>query len=146
MALARAAPGGESPVPRGLQNQAAHQDTAMQLTPLIAIHMSAAMAATATGAIALLARRRAATHPRLHRAAGYAFVTLMVCAAVSACFIRDYRLPNWAGYTHLYHGNIAGHRQIMRSVYIGACVVAGLFTLLPGRYLGDLLWQQLGLI
>jgi hypothetical protein len=24
--------------------------------------------------------------------------------------------------------------------------VAGLFTLLPGRYLGDLLWQQLGLI
>jgi uncharacterized membrane protein len=99
MALARAAPGGESPVPRGLQNQAAHQDTAMQLTPLIAIHMSAAMAATATGAIALLARRRAATHPRLHRAAGYAFVTLMVCAAVSACFIRDYRLPNWAGYT-----------------------------------------------
>jgi uncharacterized membrane protein len=47
---------------------------------------------------------------------------------------------------HLYHGNIAGHRQIMRSVYIGACVVAGLFTLLPGRYLGDLLWQQLGLI
>jgi uncharacterized membrane protein len=139
MALARAAPGGESPVPRGLQNQAAHQDTAMQLTPLIAIHMSAAMAATATGAIALLARRRAATHPRLHRAAGYAFVTLMVCAAVSACFIRDYRLPNWAG-------NIAGHRQIMRSVYIGACVVAGLFTLLPGRYLGDLLWQQLGLI
>jgi uncharacterized membrane protein len=135
MALARAAPGGESPVPRGLQNQAAHQDTAMQLTPLIAIHMSAAMAATATGAIALLARRRAATHPRLHRAAGYAFVTLMVCAAVSACFIRDYRLPNWAG-----------HRQIMRSVYIGACVVAGLFTLLPGRYLGDLLWQQLGLI
>ena len=46
---------------------------------------------------------------------------------------------------HLYHGNIAGHRKIMRSVYIGACVVAGLFTLLPGRYLGDLLWQQLGL-
>lgn len=33
----------------------------------------------------------------------------------------------------------------MRSVYIGACVVAGLFTLVPGRYLGDLLWQRLGL-
>jgi uncharacterized membrane protein len=52
----------------------------------------------------------------------------------------------FASFWHLYHGNIAGHRQIMRSVYIGACVVAGLFTLLPGRYLGDLLWQQLGLI
>lgn len=42
----------------------------MQMTPLIAIHMSAALGATATGAIALLARRRAAVHPRLHRAAG----------------------------------------------------------------------------
>ncbi|MBN9324680.1 MAG: hypothetical protein J0H24_22735, partial [Delftia acidovorans] len=28
---------------------------------------------------------------------------------------------------HLYHGNIAGHRKIMRSVYIGACIVAGLY-------------------
>ena len=39
----------------GPQNRAARQDTAMQMTPLIAIHMSAALAATATGAIALLA-------------------------------------------------------------------------------------------
>ncbi len=136
----------------------------MQLTPLIAIHMSAALAATAIGPVALWSRRRGAAHPRLHRAAGYAFVTLMAGAALSACFIRDFSLPNWGGYTpihllvplslagigrslwHLYRGNIAGHRQIIRSVYIGACIVAGLFTLLPGRYLGGLLWHQLGLL
>ena len=28
----------------------------------------------------------------------------------------------------------------MTGLYIGACVVAGLFTLLPGRFLGSLLW------
>ena len=27
-----------------------------------------------------------------------------------------------------------------RGIYIGGCVVAGLFTLLPGRFLGSLLW------
>lgn len=29
---------------------------------------------------------------------------------------------------------------------LGACVVAGLFTLLPGRDLGQRLWGQLGLL
>ena len=28
----------------------------------------------------------------------------------------------------------------MQRLYIGACVIAGLFTLLPGRFLGSLLW------
>jgi hypothetical protein len=33
------------------------------------------------------------------------------------------------------------------SLYFGACIVAGGFTLLPGRYLGDLvLGQWLGLV
>jgi uncharacterized membrane protein len=35
----------------------------------------------------------------------------------------------------------------MRGLYIGGCVVAGLFTLLPGRFLGDMLWRHtLGLL
>ena len=34
------------------------------------------------------------------------------------------------------------HRKAMRSLYIGACLLAGLFTLLPGRFLGRLLWQH----
>jgi len=36
--------------------------------------------------------------------------------------------------------SIDGHRKTMQRLYIGACVVAGLFTLLPGRFLGSLLW------
>jgi uncharacterized membrane protein len=138
----------------------------MQITPVIAIHMSAALAALAIGPVALWARRGHAfgpnqvkrQHPRLHRAAGYAWVTLMLMTAISALFIRDFRLPNIAGYTpiHLFvpytltglyfafrkllQGNLAGHRKAMVSLYVGACVVAGAFTLLPGRYLGQLVW------
>lgn len=133
----------------------------MQLTPLIAVHMGCAIAATVTGAIALWARRSSSARPPLHRLAGYAFVLLMLLTAVSALFIRDFKLPNWAGFTpihllvpvtlgglalsfwHLAHQRIELHRSIMRKLYFGTCVVAGLFTLVPGRLLGDLLWQQL---
>jgi uncharacterized membrane protein len=132
----------------------------MQLTPVIAIHMSAALAALAIGPIALWARQSAVQRPRLHRAAGYAWVTLMLACALSALFIRDHALPNVGGYTPihllvplslfglygafraLHLGQIAQHRQRMRSVYFGACVGAGIFTLLPGRYLGQLVWGQ----
>ena len=44
----------------------------MQFTPLIAIHMTAALGALATGPVALWARRAGAQRPRLHRAFGYA--------------------------------------------------------------------------
>ena len=43
--------------------------------------------------------------------------------------------------------DIAGHRKTMRHLYVGACVVAGLFTLSPHRLLGQLVWGQwLGLV
>lgn len=136
----------------------------MQMSPVIAIHMSAALAALAIGPVALWARRRGAQRPRLHRAAGHAWVTLMLATAISAMFIRDFSLPNIGGYTPIHllvpvtlvalavafvrlaRGDVAGHASTMRKVYIAACLVAGAFTLLPNRYLGDLLWvQTLGL-
>ena len=136
----------------------------MQLTPLIAVHMTAAILAVATGPVALWARKGRLQRPSLHRAFGYAWVTLMLITAVSAIFIRDFGLPNLNGYTPIHllipvtlvalfgafwflaHGNIAGHRKTMQRLYVGACLVAGVFTLLPGRYLGQLLWGQLGLL
>lgn len=137
----------------------------MPLTPLIAIHMSAAIGALVLGPVALWARKGARQRPRLHRAFGYAWVTLMLAATLSAIFIRDYSLPNVGGYTPIHllvpatllslfgafwflaRGNIDGHRKTMQNLYLGACVVAGGFTLLPGRYLGQLvLGQCMGLI
>jgi uncharacterized membrane protein len=137
----------------------------MQLTPTIAIHMSAAIAAIAIGPFAIWARKGRVQRPKLHRAMGYAWVTLMVATAVSAIFIRDYRLPNIAGYTPIHllipvvfawltrafralaAGDIPKHRNAMVAVYVSACIVAGAFTLLPNRFLGQLVWHQwLGLI
>lgn len=138
----------------------------MDLTPTIAIHLSATLSALLVGPIALWARRGHADSPqggrrprvRLHRAAGYAWVTLMLIAAISALFIRDFRLPNIAGYTPihllipltlgslvaafraLHLGQIRRHRLWMTWLYVSACLVAGAFTLLPGRYLGQLVW------
>lgn len=143
----------------------------MQLTPLIAVHMTAAIAAVVLGPVALWARRGHATRqthsqrPRLHRAIGYAWVTLMVVTAISAIFIRDFKLPNIAGYTPIHllvpivfgslflafrallRGNVTTHRRVMVWLYVSACIVAGGFTLLPSRYLGGLIWHDwLGLV
>ena len=137
----------------------------MQLTPLIAVHMTAAITALVVGPIALWARKGVSQRPRLHRAFGYAWVTLMLLTAISALFIRDFVLPNLAGYTpahllvpvtllalfgafyYLAKGNIRGHRKTMQGLYLSACVVAGGFTVLPRRYLGQLVWGEwLGLL
>ena len=132
----------------------------MQMSPLIAVHMSAALGAVILGPVAIWARKGAVLRPRIHRAFGYGFVTLMLAASTSGLFIRDYQLPNLAGYTPihllipvtllglwngfhaLYRGNIARHRRGMVLLYLGACVTAGAFTLLPNRYLGQLIWGQ----
>jgi uncharacterized membrane protein len=133
--------------------------TTNSLAPAIAIHLCAALLALALGPFAIWARKAAVQKPKLHRAFGYAWVTSMLVASSSALFIRDYRMPNIAGYTFIHllvpvtwtslfgafwflaKGNTRGHRNTMVNLYIGACVVAGGFTLLPGRYLGNWVWH-----
>ena len=97
----------------------------MQFTPLIAVHMTAALGAVALGPVALWARKGAIQRPKLHRAFGYAWVTLMVLAAVSAIFIRDFGLPNLAGYTpiHLLIPYTL-FSIVMAFVYLARCDIA----------------------
>jgi uncharacterized membrane protein len=129
--------------------------------PLIALHLVAALLALLVG-VAVMARRKGTAS---HKLMGRSWAVLMGIVAVSSVFIRDTGLPNIAGYTpiHLFtittavmlpfgihrirRGDVAGHRKVMRNLFMGACVVAGLFTLLPGRFLGTLLWKDwLGLV
>ena len=132
----------------------------MQLTPVIAIHLSAAIAAFVIGPVVLWARLGKHVRPWLHRALGYAWTTLMLVAAISAIFIRDFNLPNIGGYTPIHmlipvtlvslffafralaRREFVAHRKTMQYLYISACVVAGAFTLLPTRYLGQLIWHE----
>jgi len=128
----------------------------MSLTPIITIHVTAALLAVVTGPVALWARRSREQHPRLHRAFGYAWVTLMIITAVSAIFIRSREYPNIAGFSPIHvfipltlvglfgafwflaKGNIAAHRKTMQGLYFGGCIGAGLFALAPGRTLNVL--------
>jgi len=137
----------------------------MSLAPEIAIHVTAALGAVVIGPVALWARKGGQERPKLHRAAGYAWVTLMLIAAISAVFIRSSGLPNIAGFSPIHllipvvfgmlflafwflaKGKIRGHRMTMQGLYIGGCLVAGAFTLMPGRLLGELIWVEwLGLL
>ena len=49
-------------------------------------------------------------------------------------------------FVYLARRNVVGHRKLMQRTYLGACVVAGGFTLLPERFLGHTVWSALGLI
>jgi uncharacterized membrane protein len=136
----------------------------MQLTPLIATHIMVALTATLIGPFAMWARKGYAAgktqRPKLHRALGYAWVTCMLLTAITSMGIRDYRLPNIAGYTPIHvlvpfvftmffiafwalaKGNIRVHRLTMVGTYIGACLITGALTLMPTRLLGQLVWHQ----
>lgn len=125
------------------------------LSPAIIVHLWLAVGALILGPIALWLRKGS----RGHRGLGYSWITLMAGAALSSIFIRDFKLPNLHGYTaihlltiatfagiglgiwHITQRNVARHRQSMQLTY-GAAVMAGLFALLPNRYLGSLLWHH----
>ena len=129
--------------------------------PLVFFHLVTAFAALLLGAIILM-RRKGTTS---HRLLGWVWVALMGSTALATAFIRDYQLPNIAGITpihaftvlvavglprgiwHIRHGNVQAHRKQMKGLFIGGCILAGVFTLVPGRFLGTLLWKQvLGVI
>ena len=126
------------------------------LSPFVVVHIWFAASALLLGPFVLAARKGT----RLHRATGYGWVTLMLGAALTSIFIRDFRLPNIAGYTpihlvtlatfagigmgvwHIAHRNVRRHRISMWATYISGCIVAGGFTLLPNRYMGQLVWRH----
>jgi uncharacterized membrane protein len=129
------------------------------LTPLLAVHITAALSAVVLGPFALWARLGGRQRPKLHRAFGYAWVTMMLVTATSAIFIKaGTNLPQWMGYSPIHilivvtygglfcafwflaKGNILGHKITMVNTYFGACIVAGAFTLLPGRFMHTLVF------
>lgn len=129
--------------------------------PLIAVHLAAALVALLVGAVVMARPKGTFSHKTL----GWTWVTLMAATSITSFFIRDRGMPNIAGFTpihfftafvavqlplgirHIRQGRVDAHRKTMRGLFFGACVVAGLFTLLPGRFLGRLLWHDvLGLV
>jgi len=117
----------------------------LQAAPAIQIHAFAAMSAFALGVVQLAAPK--GTLP--HRTLGFTWVALMLVVSVSAFFIHELRLWGpwspihllaiftlimlpvavWAAHRHA----VERHRRAMIGIFVGALVIAGLFTFAPGR-------------
>ena len=117
----------------------------LEAAPAIPLHAFAAMAAFVLGLVQFAAPK--GTLP--HRTLGWVWVTLMTAVALSSFWIHTIRLVGpfspihllsiftlvvlplavWRAHTH----RVADHRRMMMLIFAGALVVAGLFTLVPGR-------------
>jgi uncharacterized membrane protein len=117
----------------------------LDAAPAIPLHAIAAMTAFVLGLVQFASPK--GTLP--HRTLGWIWVGLMGLVAISSFWIHQLRLVGpwspihllsiftlamlplavWRAHTH----RVAEHRRIMISIFAGALVVAGLFTLLPGR-------------
>ena len=132
----------------------------MSLVPLldaaaaIPLHAFAAMSAFVLGVIQLAAPK--GTLP--HRTLGWIWVSLMMAVAISSFWIHEIRLVGpwspihllsifvlitvplavWKAHRH----QVADRRIIMISVFSGGLVIAGLFTLLPGRIMHAVVFGQ----
>ena len=126
-----------------------------EFTPVILVHLSAALAALILGIAVFLLRKGSVAH----RMFGRAWVGLMLVTAISTYWIRGSGSFSWihglsvislvALVFAVYFavaGNIRRHQRIMKAVYFVALIVAGVFTLLPQRLLGHALWSSVGLI
>jgi uncharacterized membrane protein len=132
----------------------------MTLAPLLAadgairLHAFAAMAAFILGAVQLGAPK--GTIP--HRTIGWVWVALMLAVSVSAFWIHAIRL--WGPWSpihllaiftlvmlpvavlHARRHRVQQHRIAMLSLFFGALVIAGLFTLFPGRIMYAVVFGQ----
>jgi uncharacterized membrane protein len=131
----------------------------MSLDPLLSaslpiqVHATAAVLAVIVGAIVLWRRKGTG----LHKALGRLWVLLMLVAATSALFINEIRLIGPFGPIHIFtlvtywtlgqgfwavvvKKDVRGHRMAMQSLYIFALMLAGAFTLLPGRRMHQVLF------
>ncbi|MCO4837372.1 MAG: DUF2306 domain-containing protein [Oceanospirillaceae bacterium] len=96
---------------------------------------------------------------KLHKSIGRIYMVLMLFSALITLLMSAQvgpRLFNHFGIIHLLsalvlycvpsaywaikNGNVKRHKQAMIGLYIGGLIIAGGFTLMPGRMLGNLLF------
>jgi uncharacterized membrane protein len=123
----------------------------LQASPDIQIHAFVAMGAVVVGAVQLAAPK--GTLP--HRIVGSIWVLLMLVVSISAFFVHEIRIWGswspihplaiftlvmlpiavWRAHKH----EIERHRRAMLGLFFGATVIAGLFTLMPGRIMHEVM-------
>ena len=126
----------------------------LDAAPAIPLHAFAAMAALALGIVQFAAPK--GTLP--HRTIGWIWVVLMAAVAVSSLWIHQIRLLGPWSPIHLlsimvlvllpiavvsaHRHHVRRHSRIMIGIFSGGLVIAGLFTLLPGRIMHAVIFGQ----
>ncbi|WP_350284231.1 DUF2306 domain-containing protein [uncultured Croceitalea sp.] len=119
-------------------------------------HLATVVPCIFLGAYLLLVRKGT----KIHRALGKvymvlmlitAFITLFMPALVGPQFLNHFGwihlfsvLTLWTvptAYTAIRKGNVKAHQRKMLLLFFGAIVIAGGFTLAPGRYLNELFFR-----
>jgi uncharacterized membrane protein len=126
----------------------------MYFTPVVLTHTLAALGAVFVGGL-MLAMKKGTP---LHRLLGRTWMGLMLVAVLVSFGIKTHGNYSWIhllsawflvviamALLSIYRGNVIAHRTWVIGGYIGL-VVAGIFTLLPHRRLGYLVWNSIGLI
>ena len=130
----------------------------MSLAPLLAAppavvwHAVAALSALAIGIVQMVGPKGTTAH----RLLGWLWVAMMAAAALSSFLINEMRWFGPFGPIHLLailtlvnlpiaviaarRGRISVHSKTMRSLFVFALVGAGLFTLMPGRLMGEVVF------
>jgi uncharacterized membrane protein len=124
----------------------------LNASPAIQIHTFMALLAAALSVHQFTARRGG----RSHRIIGYTWAALMMMTAASSFFIQNLRL--WGPFSPIHllsittlimvpsaiyaarQHKIVLHQKIMRSLVIFALITAGLFTLVPGRIMHNVVF------
>jgi uncharacterized membrane protein len=120
-------------------------------TPAIWIHFIAAVVAMGLGAMVFLGRKGSGKH----RWMGRGWAVLMLVVAISSFWIQSEGSFSWihglsvftlclltAGVFFAATGRVRGHRYTMIGLYSGSLLIAGAFSLMPQRLLGQMLWTS----
>ncbi len=123
--------------------------------PIIQVHVTAAIATFCIGLVLMLAPKGF----RLHRMLGWSWVVTMSITAISSFFITGIMGSTYSpihalsaytmlglpfGIAAVRRRNITKHRKDMTGMFVGAMVIAGLFSFLPGRLMWSLVFASHG--
>jgi uncharacterized membrane protein len=126
----------------------------LDASPAIQLHAFAAMTAFVLGVVQLSAPK--GTLP--HRTVGWIWVALMLAVSISAFWIHQLRLWGpWSpihllaiftlvmlplGVWYAHRHAVERHRWTMIGIFVGALVIAGIFTFAPGRIMYEVAFGQ----
>lgn len=127
-------------------------DPILNAGPAIQIHAAAAIGAFVLGVVQMIGIKGT----NRHRAVGWALIILMVIVAASTFWIHEIKLWGQWSPIHLLSiavliqlplailavrkRNIRSHKHLMTGMFTGALILAGAFTLMPGRIFGRMIF------